>query len=188
MTRLRILSNDDFDKLYNTPVLNDEERQFVFGLDELDKTYLGTIVSIPVKINYILHLGYFRISQYFFSFTFRSAREDVKFIIETYFSGSTFPMQQISTRQYYSNRNTILDKHKMTLYSKSFEGSLAKHLKTLVKQHSIPKYLLDSLLDYCHQHKVVRPAYSTLQDLVSDAWNNEKLRISNKLYTIMDDS
>lgn len=58
MTRLRILSDDDFDKLYKIPKLNDEERQVVFELDAEDKNYLNTINSIPIKINYILHLGY----------------------------------------------------------------------------------------------------------------------------------
>ena len=56
MARLRILSDDDFDKLYKIPKLNNEERQFVFELDEIDKNYLNTINSIPVKINYILNL------------------------------------------------------------------------------------------------------------------------------------
>ena len=59
MARLRILSDDDFDKLYKIPKLNNEERQFVFELDEIDKNYLNTINSIPVKINYILNLVIF---------------------------------------------------------------------------------------------------------------------------------
>lgn len=188
MARLRILSDDDFDKLYKIPKLNDEERQFIFELDEIDKNYLNTINSIPVKINYILHLGYFRTSQYFFSFSFHRAKEDVKFIIKTYFSGTPFPMKQISNRQYYSNRLAILNKHEMTLCSKSFESNLSDYLKSLLKQHSVTKYLFDSLLDYCHQHKIIRPPYSILQCLISEGWNNEKLRINNKLYTIMDQS
>ena len=188
MARLRILSDDDFDKLYKIPKLTDEERQCIFELDEFDQNYLKAINNIPAKINYILHLGYFRISQYFFSFTFHGAKEDVKFIIKTYFSGTIFPMKQISNRQYYSNRQSILNKHGMTLCTKSFENNLADYLKYLVKQHAVPKYLFDSLLDYCHQHKIIRPAYSILQDLVSMAWNNEKIRINNKLYTIMDHS
>ena len=188
MARLKILSNDDFDKLYKIPKLNEEERQFILGLDEVDKNYLNTISSIPVKINYILLLGYFRISQYFFSFTFPRVKEDVRFIIRTYFPESSFPTKQINNRQYYSNRQAILNKHEMTLYSKNFESNLSSYLKSLVKQHSVPKYLFDSLLDYCHQHKIIRPSYSTLQNLVSEAWNNEKTRINNKLYTIMSGS
>ncbi len=54
MARLRILSDDDLDKLYKIPKLNNEERKFVFKLDEIDKNYLNTINNIPVKINYIL--------------------------------------------------------------------------------------------------------------------------------------
>ena len=61
MTRLRILSDDDFNKLYKIPKFNDEGRKVVFELDEEDKNYLTTINSIPIKINYILYLGYFRI-------------------------------------------------------------------------------------------------------------------------------
>ena len=188
MARLKILSDDDFDKLYKLPKLDNKERQFVFALDDIDKNYLNTISSIPVKINYILHLGYFRTSQYFFSFTFQGVKEDVRFIINTYFPGMTFPMKQISNRQYYSNRQTILNKHGMSLYTKSLQRDLSNYLKSLVKQHAVPKYLFDSLLDYCYQHKIIRPAYSILQDLVSETCNKEKLRISNKLYTIMDSS
>ncbi|WP_341789369.1 hypothetical protein [Rickettsia endosymbiont of Polydrusus tereticollis] len=56
MTRLRILSDDDYDKLYKIPKLTDEERQFIFELDEIDKNYLNTINNTSVKINYILGL------------------------------------------------------------------------------------------------------------------------------------
>jgi hypothetical protein len=48
----------------------------------------------------------------------------------------------------------------------------------MVKQYSVPKYLFDSILDYCHQHKIIRPTYSKAQDLVSTAYNNEKRRIN----------
>lgn len=188
MARLRILSDGDFDKLYKIPKLNDDERQCIFELDEIDQNYLNTVNNIPAKINYILHLGYFRISGYFFSFTFPLVKEDVIFIIKTYFSGSSFPMKQISNRQYYANRRAILNKHKMSLYSRGLENNLLVSLKSLVKQHAVPKYLFDSLLDCCHQHKIIRPSYSILQDLISEALNKEKLRIGNKLYTIMDNS
>jgi hypothetical protein len=188
MTRLRILSDDDFDKLYKIPKFNDEERQVVFELDEEDKNYLNTINSIPIIINYILYLGYFRISQYFFSFTLQGIKENVKFIVKTYFPGTTFSMKQISNRQYCTNLQTILKRHKMTLYSNSFHSSILDHLRSLVGQHAVLQYLFDSLLDYCHQHKVVRPAYSTLQTLISETLTTERLRINNKLYTIMDNS
>jgi TnpA family transposase len=186
MTRVNILSDEDFNKLYKIPKLHDDERQIIFELDEVDKNYLSAINDISVKINYILHLGYFRISQYFFSFTFQQVKEDVQFILSTYFPKNSFPMKQISNRQYYANRKAIVSKYEMVLYSKNLENQLSNYLKSLVKQHSVHKYLFDSLLDYCHQHKIIRPSYSTLQHLVSKAFHNEKQRLNNKLYTVMD--
>ena len=59
MTRLRILSDDDFNKLYKLPKLLKEDRNFVFELDEYDNNYLNTLNGIEAKINYILQLGYF---------------------------------------------------------------------------------------------------------------------------------
>jgi hypothetical protein len=137
MARLKILSNDDFDKLYKIPQLTDEERNLIFELDEVDKNYLATTNNIAVKINYILHLGYFRISQYFFTFTFQQSKEDVQFILKAYFPGNSFPMKKISNRQYYANRQTILNKYEMVLYSKRFENELSNYLKFLVKQHAV---------------------------------------------------
>ena len=140
MARLKILSTDEYDKLYHIPKLTDEERQFIFELDEIDKAYINSLSPTSVKINYILLLGYFRISQYFFFFTFQSVKEDVIFIINTYFAENNFPTKQINTRQYYNNRQAILKKYETTLYSKTFESELSKYLKILVKQHSVPQY------------------------------------------------
>ena len=42
------------------------------------------------------------------------------------------------------------------------------------------------MLEFCHQNKVVRPGYSILQDIVSQALENEKKRLSNRLYALMD--
>ncbi|KKB96561.1 Tn3 transposase DDE domain protein, partial [Candidatus Arcanobacter lacustris] len=185
MARLRILSLDEIKSLYQIPKLENDERQFIFELDEEDKNYINTIDNISVKINYVLNLGYLKTSGYFFSFSFQSAKEDVKFIIKTYFPDSKFPMKQISKRQNYTNRDTILKKNNLTLCSKDFENTLSTYLKSLVKQHAVPKYLFDSLLEYCHKNKVIRPRYTTLQDLVSVSLANEKNRINNKLYTLI---
>ena len=188
MARLKILSNDDLGKLYVIPDLNDEEREFIFELDEVDKDYLNTVSSIPIKINYILHLGYFRISRYFFAFTFQRVKKDVKFILRKYLPESQFPMNSISNRQYYANRDAILNKYEMSLYSKRFESTLMAHLAFLAKQHSIPKYLFDSCLDFCNKNNIIRPSYTILQELISNALADEKNRINNKLYRILNAS
>ncbi|CAM4497780.1 MAG: hypothetical protein LEGION0403_FIIPPAGN_02530 [Legionella sp.] len=91
MARLKILSSDDFNKLYKLPSLVDNDRPFVFELDEEDKTYLGSFNDVPKKIDYILQVGFFRITQFFYKFTFQGIRQDTWYVIKTYFPTEKFP-------------------------------------------------------------------------------------------------
>ncbi len=186
MARLNILSNDEFDRLYKIPKIEEDELPFIFEIEEDDKNYLDSINDISGKIHYILTLGYFRASQYLFNFTFQSVKRDARYVLETYFPDSNFPQKQISKHRNYSNKQAILKKYGMSSYNSGFESCLRRYLDSLVRQHIVPKYLLDSLLDYCCKHKIIRPSYTTLQNLISNACNGEKKRLSNKLYTLID--
>lgn len=186
MARLKIISDDELAKLYEIPKIEEDELSFVFDIDEIDRNYLDSISDLSGKIHYILTLGYFKISQFLFNFTFYSVRKDVWYVLETYFPDSKFPKKIITKHRNYSNKQAILKKYGMVKYNSKFELKLQKYLQNLVKKHIILKYLFDSLLDYCHQHKTIRPSYSVLQKLISNDCNNEKKRLSNKLYKIID--
>ena len=187
MIRLRILSEEEIEKFYKIPKLSDADRNDIFKLDEYDNNYLSTLSSIESRINYILQLGYFHVSQYFFAFKFSAVHEDVLFILDTYFPNDTMSTKESKTsnRQYYANRQSILLKYKMNLYSQSFEDRLCLYLKSLVKQCSVPKYLFDSMISYCYQQQIIRPSYSKAQNIISKICNDEKQRINNKLYTLI---
>jgi len=186
MARLNILSDDDFNKLYTIPVLEDEDRPFVFELDEEDKAYLNSFDNVPKKINYILQIGFFRITNYFHHITFQGNRQDTWYVIKTYFPSEKFPKTKVSKRHHYDNRNAILKKYNASIYSSHHKDKALRYARELMKQHAVPKYVFDSLLEYFHQHKIIRPSYTTLQEMVSEALNNEKNRLSNKIYTLMD--
>lgn len=70
----------------------------------------------------------------------------------------------------------------MSIYSSQNKAKATRYAKELTKQHAEPKYVFDSLLEYFHQHKIIRPS---LQEMVSEALNDEKTRLSNKIYTLM---
>ena len=188
MSRLKIISADELAKLYEIPKIEEDELPFIFDIDNVDREYLNSFsdTDISKKINYILILGYFKITQNIFNTTFHLARQDVWYILKTYFPNSKFPRIQIGKRQYYSNRQAILKKYEMSVYSKKFESKLVKYLRNIVKQHAVPRYLFDSLLDYCHQNNIIRPTYTVSQDLISRTLADEKKRLSNKLYKLID--
>ena len=101
MARLTILSSDDFNKLYKLPSLGDNDRPFVFELDEEDKAYLGSFNDVPKKIDYILQVNFFRITQFFYKFTFQGIRQDTWYVIKTFFPTEKFPKKQVSKRYNY---------------------------------------------------------------------------------------
>jgi len=67
-----------------------------------------------------------------------------------------------------------------------FQTHLLKEARILVKRHSLAKFVLEGLLIYCQQQNVLKPAYSTFQDIVSTALQDERNRLANKLYTDAD--
>ena len=59
MARLSILTQEEIDSLYSIPHLDDDERSFLFTLDDEDRINLDTLKTVPRKINYILQRGYY---------------------------------------------------------------------------------------------------------------------------------
>lgn len=65
----------------------------------------------------------------------------------------------------------------------NFKNELLNEAKSLAKRHVLPQFVLQALLTYCLQKKVIRPGYSSLQDLVGNGLKFERNRLINKLYT-----
>ena len=91
MARLSILTQEEIDSLYSIPHLDDDERSFLFTLDDEDRLNLNTLKTVPRKINYILQRGYYQATNYFFRFSFQKYKIDVEFILKTYFPDAPFP-------------------------------------------------------------------------------------------------
>ena len=186
MARLSILTKEEIQSLYSIPSLDEEEQSFLFTLDDEDKAYIETLGNISRKINYILQLGYYQATNYFFKFNFQSCQLDVKFILARYFPNSSFPKKKISKNYHYDNRTEIMKKYRLTSFNDIFEKLLLKKGKLLAKRHVLPKFVLQELLSYCLQQNVIRPAYSTFQDIVSSVLDYEQNRLINKFYTDID--
>jgi hypothetical protein len=188
MARLAILTINEINALYTIPKLSDDERISLFELNEGDKAYLSTLDNTGKKVNYILQLGYYQAVNFFFLFTFQRVKEDVEFILEQYFPDQTFPKKRISKHSHYKNREQVCRKFELVEASDAFLQQLKKEAKQLAKRHVLPKFVLIEILSYCQQNKVIKPAYSTLQDIVSLTLKAEQNRLSSKLYNNADKS
>lgn len=187
MARLTILTQQETDSLYATPTLDDEERSFLFSLDNEDRIALDTLGNDTArKIDYILQLGFYRAVGNFFLFIFQKVKVDVEFIIKQYFPGEPFPKKQLSKNHHYQNRCAVMGQFGLKDADAGFQAQLLKEAKALAKRHSLSRYVLEELLSYCQWKNVLRPAYSTLEDIVSTALSEERKRLVNKFYTDAD--
>ncbi len=68
------------------------------------------------------------------------------------------------------------------IYFHSLKNNIPKKVKSLAKRHVIPKFVLQEMLAYCQQKKVLRPSYSTFQKIVAAALKYERNRLTTRLY------
>jgi len=179
--RISLLSRDEYEYLYSIPELTNDDRLVLFDLSEEDHKEIKRLPGEAVKINYILQLGYFRAKTYFFNFTFQQVRQDVWFIINNYFPKTPFPKKQISKHYYYDNQKRLLKHFEFKLITSKDNSKLQQQAKELAKRHVYPRFVFDELLNFCFQSRLVKPAYSTMQSIVSEGLQKERDRTLNKL-------
>jgi len=187
MARLTILTPQEIDTLYAIPSLDNEERSFLFSLDEIDRAILDSLENNTArKVDYILQLGFYRAIGNFFLFNFQTVKADVEFIMQLYFPGEPFPKKQVSKNHHYQNRCAVMNQFGLRDADAGFQSQLLKEAKALAKRHVLSRFVLEELLSYCQLQNVLRPAYSSLQKIVSIALREERKRLVTKLYTDAD--
>lgn len=175
--RLTILSDDEINVLYAIPIFDDEERDRIFFLESEEKKVVEGIANEASRINYVLQLGYFKAKLCFFKFTFQEVRQDVWHVINRYFSQAKFPKKRLSNYQHYTNQKRILSLYNYAQVSSEDYAQLKEHANSLAKLHTSPLFIFEELLKFCHEKFLIKPAYSTMQALVSGALQREQQRL-----------
>ncbi|QRG81468.1 DUF4158 domain-containing protein [Vibrio diabolicus] len=87
--RIQLLSNTEVDELYARPEFNSHEQRLYFTLNPSERDALRQFSNTKTRIYFILQLGYFKAKQQFFNFSLEDVKDDVKYIVGTYYSEST---------------------------------------------------------------------------------------------------
>jgi TnpA family transposase len=184
--RITILSKDEEKYLYDIPDLTNDERRILFDLSDADWKEINKLPDEPVKINYILQLGYFRATHYLFNFSFQKVSQDVWHIINNYFPEVPFPKKRQSKHHHYDNQKRILKYLRFKPFSPKGRIQLERHAKKLAKRHIYPRFIFDELISFCQKLNMVRPAYSRMQTIVSEAMMKERDRAIKKVALHLD--
>jgi hypothetical protein len=72
------------------------------------------------------------------------------------------------------------------LWSADFLPQLAQQLAQIVRRDVTPGFIVAELIAYLNDHKIVRPGYTTLQTLISEALSAERRRLGELLAEVLD--
>ena len=184
--RLTILTSEEITHLYGIPSFNDNERADFFYLESVERKIVDELASAAVRINFILQLGYFKARGYFFDFTFLEVRHDAWYIINRYFPETKFPKKQLSNYQHYTNKKRILALYNYAQAKSKDHLQLYDHAISLTKLHVSPLFIFEGLLKFCHEKRLVKPGYTTIQTLISKALQEEQQKLVNKISELLD--
>jgi uncharacterized protein DUF4158 len=113
-------------------------------------------------------------------------QEDCAFVLTRYFDGQTFEPRAITKHEHYTQRAMITELFGYRLWSVEFLPQLTQQAAQIVRRDITPGFIVAELIAYLNEHNIVRPGYTTLQTLISEALSAERRRLGNLLAEVLD--
>ncbi len=186
--RLTILSEAEQAALYELPNFDDEQRLNYQNLTPEEQTLMHARSTLAAKIHCALQIGYFKAVHFFFRFDWEEVTEDVDFILEQYFPGEVFKPEAINKHQYYAQCQIIAKHFNYQLWSKDFEPLLFSQTELVLRKDISPQFIVMELLAFLREKKILRPGYTTLQTIISQALVIERNRLASLIKTSLSEA
>ena len=187
--RLTVLSEAEKLALYSLPDFDDFQRAEYLALSENELALVLRRKDLPEQIYCLLQIGYFKAKQTFFRFFLQDVPpEDVAFALQRYFPGMTLVQRPVSQYEYYAQRNEIIGLFGYRLWSETDRSIFVDKATQLARRDVTPTFILTELIAHLDTGKIVRPGYTTLQTIISDALTTERRRLEQLIDAALDDS
>jgi TnpA family transposase len=180
--RLKILTKSEIIEMYEIPNFSYKEKELYFSLNELEKNELNKFNSTESKIYFILQLGYFKAKKIFFTFSSKKIKEDVRYILKKYLY--EFDIQQnieISKPTKLKQRGIILRLFSYKYCEQKDRNILQKKANHLATISTESTYIFKELVTHLESKRLIILAYSSMQDVVNEAFLNERKRLENMI-------
>jgi hypothetical protein len=184
---LTIVSEAERQALYGLPEFDDFQRAEYFALTPEELALAQQRDGLSSRIACILQIGYFKAKQAFFQFGLADVpEEDIEFLTRRYFPGQAFRPMPVRKEEYYIQRKEILRLFGYRFWSRSFLPRLQARAAELARRDVTPAFVLAELITLLPHEKIVRPAYDTLQAVISEALAAERRRLSEVIEKALD--
>ena len=176
--RLTILSEAEKTALYGIPNFDDFQRIAFFAMTDAERSLALGRKSVLAQVYCLLQIGYFKAKQAFFQFSLDDVQhEDVNFLLQRYFPGQTLVNTPLHASEYYVQRNKIAKLFGYRMCSDDDLPALRAKAALLARTDVTPTFLLAELMVFLIGQRIVRPGYTTLQDLITNALSVERERL-----------
>jgi TnpA family transposase len=187
--RLTILTEAEKTALYDLPAFDDFQRIEFFAMTDAERTLALQRRGIVKQLYCLLQIGYFKAKQAFFQFTLEDVPpEDIEFLLQRYFPGQTATNEPLLTSEYYVQRNKIAELFEYRLCSDDDIPALLNKATLLARTDVTPTFLLAELMVFLVGQRIVRPGYTTLQDLITNALLIERTRLEQLVEAALTDT
>ena len=186
--RLTLLSDAEQFALYGLPDFDDGQQLEYLSLSEAELALACSRPGLHAQVYCVLQIGYFKAKRAFFHFAWSDVEDDCAFVLTRYFIGQVFEPRPITKHERFAQRVLIAERFGYRLWSADFLPLLVQQAGQIVRRDVTPGFIVAELIAYLNEHKIVRPGYTTLQDLISEALSAERLRLGGLLEEVLDDA
>ncbi|MDM7074639.1 Tn3 family transposase, partial [Enterobacter asburiae] len=108
--------------------------------------------------------------------------------LSRYFHGESLPDQSPTKHERYAQREKICALYGYRPWSSSLSAQLEQQAAHIVHRDVTPGFVATELIIWLNAHKIIRPGYTTLQELVRKALSDERQRLERILAERLDDT
>ena len=187
--RLTILSEAEKLALYGLPDFDDFQRTEFFAMTDAERTLAFRRKGLTEQIYCLLQIGYFKAKQAFFRFSLDDVPpEDIAFLLQRYFPGQELVERRVSDNECYTPRREIAALFGCRLWSDGDLPGLLEKATLLARTDVTARFLLTELMVFLNGKHIVRPGYTTLQNIISNALSAERQRLERLVDVALDDA
>jgi TnpA family transposase len=185
---LTVLSGAEQFALYGLPDFDDRQRLTYLSLSGPELALASSRPGLHTQVWCVLQIGYFKAKHAFFRFSWEDAQADCAFVLARYFRVQVFHGQSITRHEHYVQRTMIAALFGYRLWAADFLTQLAQQAAQIVRRDVTPDFIVAELIAWLNERKIVRPGYTTLQTLISEALSAERERLGGLLAEMLDDA
>lgn len=184
---LSVLSDAEQEALYGLPDFDDAQRLEYLALTETELTLASSRPGLHAQVYCLLQIGYFKAKHAFFRFDWSEVEDDCAFVLSRYFHGEAFERKPITKHEHYTQRERVTELFGYQLWAADFLPRLEQQATQTVRRDVTPGFVAAELIVWLNKHKIIRPGYTTLQELISETLSTERRRLGGLLAEVLDD-